>query len=256
MTRTLLVLMSALIFCLPVFQIRGEGEQKTPAGTSTDEGSLKGEGESPGGVVDEKKQEERKDEKGPDAPEQKKTDPVATLKRILGGMKLSSERIRLDDASETTRTTQKQVVTDLDELIQLLEENSSGDQPPPDSSESPMPQDQQPDPKQGGQPQQQPQNSTGKSEGKPQAGKEKAGQDEGKSRESTQRREKTEPRPTDQSLSGQQLYEKEVWGHLPPSMRRELLNISSEKYIPQYEQMVRRYYEALARGNRRAGERP
>ena len=39
---------------------------------------------------------------------------------------------------------------------------------------------------------------------------------------------------------------KDVWGHLPPQLRQELLNVYSEKYLPKYEDMVRRYYEALA----------
>ena len=44
---------------------------------------------------------------------------------------------------------------------------------------------------------------------------------------------------------------KDVWGHLPPALRQELLNVYSEKFLPKYDAMVRKYYEALAEQNRK-----
>lgn len=48
------------------------------------------------------------------------------------------------------------------------------------------------------------------------------------------------------NLSNSNSYVKDAWGHLPPAMRQRLLNIYTEKFLPQYEDQVRRYYEALA----------
>jgi aspartate aminotransferase-like enzyme len=39
---------------------------------------------------------------------------------------------------------------------------------------------------------------------------------------------------------------KDVWGHLPPHVREAMLNSMSEKYLPKYEELVKKYYEALA----------
>src|SRR5690606_2340290 len=44
-----------------------------------------------------------------------------------------------------------------------------------------------------------------------------------------------------------------AWGHLPPKVREQMRSAFSEEYLPQYDALVRQYYEALAR--RRANER-
>jgi hypothetical protein len=43
---------------------------------------------------------------------------------------------------------------------------------------------------------------------------------------------------------------KDVWGHLPPHLRDQLLNVYGEKYLPKYEELVRKYYEVLAEQSR------
>ncbi len=48
---------------------------------------------------------------------------------------------------------------------------------------------------------------------------------------------------------------KDVWGHLPPALREKMLNIYSEKYLPRYEELVRRYFEALAEQGRQTRSR-
>jgi hypothetical protein len=37
-----------------------------------------------------------------------------------------------------------------------------------------------------------------------------------------------------------------VWGRLPPSVREKLTNVSTEEMLPQYRDLIRRYYESLA----------
>jgi hypothetical protein len=37
-----------------------------------------------------------------------------------------------------------------------------------------------------------------------------------------------------------------VWGHLPPRVRAEIENSYNERFLPKYDELVRRYYEALA----------
>ena len=38
----------------------------------------------------------------------------------------------------------------------------------------------------------------------------------------------------------------EVWGHLPPALRERMQNVISEKYLPKYDDMIRRYFKSLA----------
>lgn len=47
--------------------------------------------------------------------------------------------------------------------------------------------------------------------------------------------------------------EVDVWGHLPDSVRGELLNSFDERVLPSYEKLVRKYYEALAESGPQPG---
>ena len=43
-------------------------------------------------------------------------------------------------------------------------------------------------------------------------------------------------------------------GHLPPHIREAMLNSVSEKYLPKYEDLVKKYYEDLAEKSRKHNE--
>ena len=47
---------------------------------------------------------------------------------------------------------------------------------------------------------------------------------------------------------------KEPWGHLPQSLRDEMSNIFSEKYLPSREDLIRRYYLSVSQKNLSRGE--
>ncbi|MCH7989735.1 MAG: hypothetical protein IID46_11395, partial [Planctomycetes bacterium] len=38
----------------------------------------------------------------------------------------------------------------------------------------------------------------------------------------------------------------DVWGHLPPALRERMQNVMNEKYLPKYDEMIRRYFKSLA----------
>ena len=40
--------------------------------------------------------------------------------------------------------------------------------------------------------------------------------------------------------------EMDIWGHLPPHVREELLNTYGERMLPKYEHLVKQFYEALS----------
>lgn len=47
-----------------------------------------------------------------------------------------------------------------------------------------------------------------------------------------------------------------AWGHLPPKVREQMRSAFSEEYLPEYDALVRRYYEALARRRSADRDRP
>ena len=62
--------------------------------------------------------------------------------------------------------------------------------------------------------------------------------------DSTNRLGHAEPaRPDPASVKGMM---KESWGHLPPHAREQLLQNWPERFVPQYELMIERYYKRLA----------
>lgn len=187
------------------------------------------------------------------------------VEAILERMRHVQERLEKTATDKEIRQEQATIVQEIDKLIEALK-----NQPPPppsSSSDSNSP----PPPPMGGQddkdqqaqgtPQPRPQNSQkqqdkkqGQSEKDKQQGQkqqQQPGQTEtvsDKARDSNSPSSKR-PRSAEEEAFRQRML-KDVWGQLPPSMRQELLNIFSEKYIPKYDEQVRRYYEALSEQNR------
>lgn len=165
---------------------------------------------------------------------------------------------RLDKLNLTDETEQLQtgIVTNIDALIEKLRNtppppssSNSSDQSNPDQSDQNSSQDQQTGSKQ--QPQQTPQkqqgadSTSGGAAPQPQQGK------SGESSEENLR----QARERAATLARRRALVDEVWGHLPPAMRERLLNVGSEKLLPKYEELIRRYYEALAEPERTGSKR-
>ena len=70
-----------------------------------------------------------------------------------------------------------------------------------------------------------------------------AGQPDGQPQESTNR---TDPgSPTTAELRDRERLIQGVWGHLKPEFRQEFLKLAVERNLPQYDQMIQRYYRSL-----------
>lgn len=67
---------------------------------------------------------------------------------------------------------------------------------------------------------------------------------DGKAEESSDRAR--EDRLRDAVLDFRSDLVRDAWGHLPPRLREQLLNAGSDEYLPQYDSLVRRYFESLA----------
>lgn len=156
-------------------------------------------------------------------------DAAATVDRVIQGMKSAGERIARKETGADTRNVQQQVIEDLQSLIdaasQMQKQRQQGqrqEQRPQNGSEK-QPQEQTPsDSGQGGQTRRQDNQGIDSTEATGDAAKKEA---------EAERRRK---------LLGA------VWGHLPESLRQRLLNDLGEKTLPGYDDLVRRYFEALA----------
>lgn len=159
------------------------------------------------------------------------------LERVVAGMRSASERIGQQDTGEQTRAIQEQVIRDLDKLIeQAKQQQKNPPKSPPQSP--PSPQDQQ----------QQRQPMSDASEQQEQAGNANSQKDRQQPEDSTERADQGSDR--EQARQRQQRFSIDVWGHLPPKLREQLLNTYGDKVLPQYEDLVRRYYEALSEQGR------
>jgi hypothetical protein len=177
-----------------------------------------------------------------DSPETESGPLPDELDRAVRNMRDISSRLDQRDVSEETTKLQTSVLSDIDALIERLK-----NQPPPQQSPNQNPSNdnsnQQPQDRQG---QPRPQNGQQDQTGTQQQGTQpQAGQSSGKSAESETEQQR-EKRDAESALNIRRALINEVWGHLPPSVREKLLNVPSEKLLPQYDTLIRRYYESLA----------
>lgn len=172
------------------------------------------------------------------------------LEKVIGQMRQAEHRISARDTGTETQTLQRQIVDDLDRLIELAKQQSR--QQRPQSNQQQQPQDDsasQSDQQQSaGQQQQQSekQQGSGATQGVTRQENEQAAQ-------STERNDKAEEIEVELQRRNQLI--SEFWGHLPPAIRQQLLNIREEKYLPKYGELVRQYFEALAEQGTRDRER-
>ena len=171
------------------------------------------------------------DERLPSAPA-----PADALQSVVTGMRDAQQRIAKQEIGEPTRKVQQRVVDELDRLIALARQM----QPPsaPSSSNPSRERDQKPD-------EQDSEAREGDAAGDP------GRKDRTDAQDSDARTGKGDEKPVE--LWHQRHMVNQVWGHLPEHLRLRLQNVSSDKTLPDYEELVNRYFEALAEQGRAPG---
>lgn len=156
------------------------------------------------------------------------------IPRLINGTMTAAERMGRGELGVDTARVQAQVLADLDAL---LSQSSPPGQPPQNGADNSQSQEQQQ--QQDSQSQQEPSQDQADS------------QEDGKSDPNAAAKESEE-----RSARGEwEVSERErrlglstaAWGHLPPKVREQMRSAFSEEYLPEYDSLVRRYYEALAR---------
>jgi len=164
--------------------------------------------------------------------------PVAP---IVKQMKAVETRLKGGDTGADTRGIQAQVVRDLDKLIDAASRQQS--QPSRGMQKSPG----------GGKSPREPEDGSPQQQGAPRQGQ-GAQQDKGEGPTATaggsppnRRGGLRTPRAVaaKSSRTGDRTLVREVWGHLPPAVRERVRVDFSETVLPAYDDLVRRYFEAL-----------
>lgn len=186
---------------------------------------------------------------GPKKEEKKKSaEPtgIDPLDSAIEGMRSAQKRMLEKDAGEKTREIQRQVLEDLEKLIQQAK------QPPPSPpSGSPPPSGNNDDPDQSPQDSSQPKtNPQPMPENAPSTGESSKSRTENEEKSKESSDESREAKEREAQLARRRDFVKDVWGHLPPAVRQKLLNVADERALPRYDELVRRYFESIAEQGR------
>lgn len=162
------------------------------------------------------------------------------LERAVEGMRSAHQRIAAEDTGSETRDIQQSVVDELDKLIEMARQQQLRPNPTPQQNRPRPQQNQQQQQRQQRGQQTQSQDAARSGTGQPQGG-----QQSKKNPENSEQRAGTSEDREIELLPRRALLN-EVWGHLPDRLRQKLLNVESDQYLPQYDTLIRRYFEALA----------
>ncbi len=231
-------------------------------------------------VVPEKVDLNPKDEKTPAPKEEAAEDKTAELvARIHKNMEASRDRLDQKDPGNNTRQLQRDIVQDLDELIEqqkkqdqqnqsqssssssssrrkLSQKQKSQDQKQKDQEQKSAKNKEQPDP------QKQPAGS--KKEELAQKKPQDKNQDNAKDKTAQQGKDKKDQKDQMAKTGGRkgnsqnnnkntlaELY-RDIWGHLPATKRQEMDAYARERFMREYEDLLRQYYRTIAEQDRRS----
>lgn len=174
------------------------------------------------------------------APATPAVDPAA-IERIMAGFRDAGKGLVEGRTDAPTQSAQQRTIDELQQLIDAARQqrsrsksdsNPEGGSPQPNSAGSPSPA-----PSAAGQ--------TGSS-GAPgaSAGQPAPTQNERAEESSDQFRTGAEPTQAIRNFRFELI--RDAWGHLPPRLRDQLLGSGSDRYLPEYDTLVRQYFESLA----------
>jgi len=183
------------------------------------------------------KTDKKDDAAGPGGGEEGSDDPLVKLNRQ---MRDAQQRLAQAETDEAVQKLQQDIVKQLEELIKQVQQQRQQQ-----SSSSAMSQS-----KRSQQREQvaQPQKQQGQAN---QGGKRPSQQPARDSTEGLANRktEKVDAKKLDDAL-------KDIWGELPPRLRQQMLQGSTERFLPKYELLIEQYFKALAERKKGSTSRP
>ncbi len=190
-----------------------------------------------------------KQEAEPAEPNQPGESEKEILERIEKNLRQSTERLGKQDTGEGTRQGQRDVVKDLEALIEHTRRQQQQQQ-----------QDQQPSAgAPGGRKSKDRQQASRKSSGSRQERKKRSGNPRDRQGQNAQAKNKSQGGAGKTDNDGPskiaEMY-KERWGELPETLRMEMDAYARERFMARYSELLKQYYSTIAeRGRRREGDR-
>jgi len=208
-------------------------------------------------------------------PPEQEIDEQEVLGRVSKNMRAAEERLDNKDLGEGTRQMQRDVVKGLDDLIRQSQNGGQQGQEDQQEDQGGASQDQQ----------KQRQRRAQQAKGSPGQRKNQRGMQNQRAQREARRAQKRgqqpraqgQPRPGNQQEQDQGQQEaganpgagnggpqgepnkiadvyKDIWGHLPETLRAEMDAYGREKFMAKYEELIKRYYDRAARESRRKGD--
>jgi hypothetical protein len=187
-------------------------------------------------------------------------DPEEKAQEILGrvskNMRAAEDRLDKKDAGNATQQLQRDILKDLDELIA-----QSGRQQQQQQQQQQQEQQQQQDRQQAAR-QQRAGSQRAQGQRQQQAKGSRSQQNTAMARQPTPTTRTTQPQAGDPRNARSRpegmnkiadLY-KDVWGHLPETLRQEMDQYAREQFMPKYQDLLKQYYATVAEKGRRKGE--
>jgi hypothetical protein len=193
--------------------------------------------EEPGKKTEPAKPPEPKEPPGPPPAGDPEQNPAEILARVSRDMRASEERLGQKDPGEATQQIQRDILKNLDALIEQKKREQQQQQSASSSSSS---QDQR---RQQARNNRRMQNQTSQNQAMSREDqlKQMANQGGG-SKEGSENMSKIAD-----------LY-KEVWGHLPETLRQEMDQYAREKFMAKYGDLLKQYYATIAEKGHRKGD--
>ncbi|HEV3203209.1 MAG TPA: hypothetical protein VGY77_02445 [Gemmataceae bacterium] len=169
-------------------------------------------------------------------------DAADILARVSKNMRVSEDRLAAKDAGEGTRDIQRDIIKDLDALIEKTKRQQQQHQQHQSSSSS----------------------STGKNNRRQSDSRNPSRQNQGSlTRKPDAAATQNDAMGNQAGMGGKgqkgslnriaDLY-KDIWGHLPETLRQEMDQYSREKFMDKYSEMLKQYYATIAEKGHRKGE--
>lgn len=225
--------------------------------------------------------EQLKPKGGPEGPEatEPEVDEQEVLNRIGKNMRTSEDRLANRELTDGTRQVQEDIVKDIDSLLNQMQNGGGGG----GDDQQNQNQDQQQQQQGGGQQarnrqqqgggQQQRPGMASRRGGRGQQQRQQAsrrqrgqGQGQGQDQQTAGKPQGQGQRPDQQAANGtnpqgggrsegdvnklSEIY-KDVWGHLPETLRAEMNAYSKEQFMARYNDLIRQYYSTIAEKGRR-----
>jgi len=225
----------------------------------------------------EKKAKDKEDDFVPEdgPPGEEREDEQDVLKRVRDNMQGVEDKLGNKEIGDPTQQQQRDIIKDLDDLINRSQQQENGGGGGGANQQQNQDQDQDQQNQKGGQQQ-----------------KQKAGQKQGKQGQQQQQRAQRQPRQQQQRQQQQMAKNdrkeqdkkkedgggqdggmgkkgdgetggpknddkplREVWGHLPESLRAEMNAYSNPKpFMPRYDDLIKKYYRTIAEQGRKKGD--